>query len=154
MYKNRQGLQIIVLRPDHFNWLAWSRTWNLRCQGGWNVSPGAPERNEGCLVFVNYFSRVCSFVWLTAHHQSKDMGKDSGWSSEKKKKEMTERKICLLNYPMCLQSQHLTTLLWGAVCVLLESNLYTSGKRRITVSGWRTENRGWVPLLVFVPIFN
>lgn len=86
MYKNRQGLQIIVLRPDHFNWLAWSRTWNLRRQGGWNVSPGAPERNEGCLVFVNYFSRVCSFVRLTAHHQSKDMGKDSGWSSEKKKR--------------------------------------------------------------------
>lgn len=81
------------MSSDHFNWLAWSGTRNLRHQGGCNVNPRVPERNEGCLVFVNYFSRVCSFVWLTAYHQSNNMGKDSGWLSEKIKRNYGEKNL-------------------------------------------------------------
>lgn len=75
----------------------------MRHQGGCNINPGVPERNEGCLVFVNYFSRVSSFVCLTAHHQSKNMG----WLLGKKKRNCRKKNLssylpCVFAKPTCI----------------------------------------------------
>lgn len=112
----------------------------MRDQGGCNINPGVPERNEGCLVFVNYFSRLCSFVGFTAYHQSKDIGKHSGWLSGKKK-EITERKICLLTYPVFAMPTFTHLALRSCLCPagMEPVNFWEKEDHRVPAAGVRTE---------------